>query len=191
MLELVLGLLLGMTLTGLAALILLGSGYRLKPKSIKFPFLDFDASRFDALSPVQMFSAVTKFVMPPSPHAKEWLFNREQPIDPIILVHLGWRVVCDTFVERHGKYPSEQNVYEKIGDLGAQNVEFIILYARVHTASIRDPESVHADFAREFFIRAPSIAQRINQRRDSDFGTLFELVYSTVQSEYRQHRLPN
>lgn len=187
--QLVLGLLLGLLLAGIAGFILYGSGYRLQPKGLRLPFMDFDASKFSALSPIQMFDALSRAIIAPSPDASHWLATQTGLLTPVLLVHLGWRVVCDSFVERYSQYPMPEQVRAQIRDLGAQNVEFIQLFERIHAASVRDADAIDLAFAREYFLRAPSLAQRILPRRRVDLGAIFERASDALNyAEYEEAR---
>ncbi|WHU01480.1 hypothetical protein [Sphingomonas sp. NIBR02145] len=179
--QIVLGTLLGLLLAAISALIIYGSGYRLAPKTLRLGFMDFDAKSFAALSPVQVFAVLSRAIIAPSSDASDWLSAQQNLLKPVLLIHLGWRLVCDTFVERYTLYPTEDNVRAKISDLGAQNVEFILVFERVHAVAVRDSDAIDAELAKEYFLRAPSLAQRIHPDRDMEpSNDMFERVYQAI-----------
>ena len=175
-----LGIGLGIILTSLAGLVLLTGRYRLVPKTLKFPFLEFGAERFADLSPIRIFASLSRRIIAPSPHAREWLVSNANELEPVILVHVGWQVVCDSFVERFAAYPDEKNVRARANDLGVQNADFIIIYGLAHAAAAREGDSVDMEFAREYFLRAPSLAQRISRDGRFERNKLFELLAATI-----------
>lgn len=123
------GILIGFVLAALTGLVLLANGYDLRPKSLKFLFMDVDASRFIDLSPARVFRNLSRAVISRSVLAEDWLTREALKPEPLSLIYLGWQLVCDTFLDRFGEYPSENNVQSHANELGGQNVEFI-LYTR-------------------------------------------------------------
>jgi len=97
-----------------------------------------------------------------------------------VLIHLGWQLVCDTFVKRFLTYPDEENVRSHITEFGSQNAEFIITYERLYTAAVRFNGSIDIEFAREYFLRAPSLAQRISSQ-DVELQELFERAAAMLE----------
>jgi len=157
-------------------MVLLARRYRLTPKNVKLPFMDFEVSRFTDLSPVRLFDNVSRVTIRPSSGASAWLAMANAEISPILLVHVGWQIVSGAYLETYLAYPNEENVAKQATTLGAQNAEFVIMYERIYRLAVRQDQGLTLEFAREYFLRAPSMATRIAGRADFDHEKLFQLI---------------
>ncbi|RYD94402.1 MAG: hypothetical protein EOP61_21750 [Sphingomonadales bacterium] len=177
----------GFGLAALAGLLLLSQRYRLRPKSFELPFLKFDTSRFADLSAIQLFTNVSKVAIFPSSAAQNWLLNKPVEATPMMLIHVGWHIVCDAFVKNFGQYPSEENVQAHVHELGSQNAEFILTFAKIYAAAISHAEDIPYSFAEDYFMRAPSLGVRLSQSKDvmvEDFTELeiFKIVSMSIRA---------
>ena len=167
LLSVVAGLLIAFLMAGVAALVLHANGFRLKPKNVSLPFVSFEASRFDELSPIRLFQTVSRMVIHPSLSATQWLANGNMPdISSELLIETGWRIVSEAFCEEYLEYPTDQNVQTKTPTIGSQNVEFVLLFRKIRETAFRFPDQIPREFAIEYFLRAPSLATRISSRDD-------------------------
>ena len=165
-----------LVLAGLAGLIVLGNRYRLTPKNLKLPFMDFEASCFGDLSVVRLFDEVSAKSIPSSQLADKWLALRDADISPLMLIHLGWHIVCNAFVSTYLAYPTPEAVMGKVGDLGTQDAEFVLLFERIYKAAIGQAGAIPFGFAVAYFQRAPSLAERITKRPHAGEDELFMLI---------------
>lgn len=163
--NVVFGLLLGIALTGIAGAIFFSHGYRLLPRTLRFPFAQFDAHKIDDLSPIRMFTSLSRVAIGQSTSAQTWLLDRSTKPSSVMLIHLAWHVVCGAYLERFGAYPSEQDIYKRVKEIGTQNVDFLRNFQRVHSAVVGDPDVISDETAKEYFFRAPSLAERISGER--------------------------
>ncbi|MES2442824.1 MAG: hypothetical protein V4574_08330 [Pseudomonadota bacterium] len=176
----VLTILITFLLTSLASALLLGSRYRLVPKTIKMPFGDFDVSRFSDLSPMILFANVSKYAVSVDPAAQMWLSSNKKTLSPLLMVHLAWQIVCDTFVEQYDAYPTDEEIRKHIKNLGSQNVEFIITFRRIYEYSIGYMDQLTLDFATSYFLRAPSLARRISPSSPPRTSDLYDFMLKDV-----------
>ncbi|MDM8010369.1 MAG: hypothetical protein QUV08_05340 [Parasphingorhabdus sp.] len=156
--------------------ILISRHFNIKPKNLKLPFVEFETSRFGDLSPVKLFENVSKILIIPSESAEKWLTRPRVEIAPVMLMHIGWQIVSKAFVSQYLAYPNEKNVQAHVGTLGSQNAEFVTLFGKLYRDAIRNEESVEIEFAREYFLRAPSLAMRIHASVDYEEDELFKLL---------------
>jgi hypothetical protein len=185
---LVVGMLIGIVLAALIALVLFAGGYDLKPKKLKFLLLDLEARRFIDLSPAKVFQSLSRSVIPRSTFAEDWLQGGVPEPEPLALIYLGWQLVCDSYLDRFGEYPSQGNVQARGKELGGQNIEFIMSYSAVYSSAVRNGDLVSIDFARDYFVRAPSLAERIYPDRMMKPQELF-LQAAEVLSVWEANRL--
>ncbi|ATW04420.1 hypothetical protein [Sphingorhabdus sp. YGSMI21] len=183
MLNTVFGLFLGVAIAGLAGVLFVARGYSLVPKKVKLPFADFEATRLSDLSPIKMFMSLSRAVISPAPVAQNMIDEKKLSPSPILLVHLAWHVVSEAYVAQYFSYPTEDDVRSRVADLGTQNVDFIVLFERVHSACIRDEKAIQMDFAEEYFVRAPSLAERITQNGSYHPDQLYKLASEFLNQE--------
>jgi hypothetical protein len=179
---------LGVLATLLAAATLLKSRYTLRPKTLKTPVGDFDIARFGDLSQVQLFRNISVLVISPSRDALNWAETSRGKVSPVAFVHAGWTLVCDTFVQQYGTFPTDVAVREAIRKLGSQNVDFIIAFRRIYESAVSYANDVPPDFAVEYFARAPALSQRIAGGVEISPSALFEALSITAR-EQRLSRL--
>jgi hypothetical protein len=161
----------------LLALLLLSLRYRLRLRELDLPFLKVDLSRLEDLSPVKLFSTLTRVALQPQP-APETLED-----EPLVAIHAGWTMVCDAFIERFRKYPDEPNVKAVADQLGGQNVEFVLLFQKIHDAAMKHEKQVKPSFARDYVGRAVALAERIGK------GELPKgIIGQTLQQAAIRHR---
>lgn len=153
--------------------ILIVRGFDLRVKSFKAPFVEFDAARFADLSHVRAFEALSVVAVAPSPKALEFATLNPSALSPVLFVHAGWTIVCDTFVQQFKAYPDDSAVRSAIAALGAQNAEFICAYRKIHDSAVRFADQVPRDFAIAYYSRAPALAQRITGSRDISTSDLY------------------
>lgn len=168
-------------LVGITGGILIANRYQLRPKSLKLPFIEFDSSRFGDLSPVVLFSAVSRVAIKPSVAAAQWLGSKPD-ITPLLLVHIGWQIVSNAFVTRWLSYPTDANIASHINELGVQNAEFIAVFEKIYRSAIRHQDTLTSDFAKEYFLRAPSLATRITGDASYDEEPLFQMIAAYLPS---------
>jgi hypothetical protein len=157
--------------------------YTLRPKSLKTPFGEFDISRFDELSHVQLFENVSVVLINPSIEALETARDSSSQITPLALVHAGWTLVCDTFVERFKAYPTDEAVRNEIQALGAQNADFIITYRKIYESALSYADALTREFATAYFSRAPALSQRIAAGERISPSSAFEALSLTIRRE--------
>src|SRR3954467_2648191 len=97
---------------------LLIRGFDLRLKSFKAPMMEFDVGRFADLSHVRAFTQLSVVAVAPSPKAFEFATLNPSALSPILFVHAGWTVVCDTFVQQFKSYPDDEAVRAAVGGLG-------------------------------------------------------------------------
>ena len=174
---------LGGFLAGMAVvLIFVAARFRLRAKTLSIPFVEFEVSRFDQLSPVQMFSSVSVVALrsdiAPRP---DQLMAMEAAPTPIIMIHAGWMMVCETYVRRFKHYPDNESVLKVVAEIGAQNAEFVNVYRRVYENAIRHPKQIGMTFAKEYLDRAPALSQRIDVNLDPPRrGLAYDLLTAGV-----------
>jgi hypothetical protein len=147
----------GLALGAVSAVVLLARRYAFKPKTWTFAGVEYDIARFKDLTQVEFFAHVTKMALPVSSAP----LNVPDPTDPAAIIYAGWSLVCDSFVRAFHTYPTDENVRAQVGQLGAQNVDFIIGYRKISESAASNAKRIPLDFAEEYATRAPSLAQRI------------------------------
>ena len=145
---------------GLVICLLVTRGYAVKPTKVSLPFVDVQLSRFRDLSPVRLFSEVSAVAIRPD-HRLASQIDITSGTAPVVMIHIGWNIVCEAFVRRFKNYPDDENLASAAGEIGGQNMEFVQMYREVHSAAIQHSASVTRLFASNYLVRAPSLAQRI------------------------------
>ncbi|WP_144428184.1 hypothetical protein [Azospirillum thiophilum] len=147
-------------LAGIAFGILLQRGYSARVTKISLPFMEMQINNFGKLSPVEMFNEVSMMVIP---SINRNIVDAFMSIDktPVILIHTGWSIVCESFVNRFRAYPSDDSIDAIVSEIGGQNADFIKMYRNIHLQAIRHSKSVTKEFASNYLLRAPSLAERI------------------------------
>ncbi|MDB5471191.1 MAG: hypothetical protein JWR84_2751 [Caulobacter sp.] len=146
---------------------LVAANVRMRLVKFKFGGFEFDTSKFDELSAVKFFNAVSRAAISPVDDAdirEGW--NRAggsyEQASPVLMMHAGWTLVCEAFVVKFKVYPDDAEVRKVASVIGGQNVDFVLNYRRAYDAAIREGTGVPLEFAREYLRRAPSLAQRIH-----------------------------
>ena len=163
---------------------------------VSLPFAEFSVSSFDGLPPVKMFDLLSMICIPVNPasvdSAEE---SARRTATPTMMVHTGWSLICDAFIHRFSAYPNDDEILKAAPALGGQNVEFIQMYRGIYEGAIEHSGSVKSEFAANFLVRAPALAERINGGERLDFsvnpevkGMLFEAhkIVSGIDS-FRSH----
>ena len=135
-------------------------GYSVRPTKMSLPFFEADISHFDSISAVKFFNEVSARVL----HADvKTVLAAEAAAaaTPVVLIHAGWNLVCEAFVRRFKAYPDDDRIIAAAADIGGQNVEFIRIYREIHTSAVRHSAQVTREFAANYLVRAPSLAERI------------------------------
>jgi hypothetical protein len=136
-------------------------GYRTRDVRIKLPFVEIDTSKFQNLSPVRYFGNLSIIMI--SPKSDLRIFRENDKLlstPPIVLVHIGWNIVCEAFITKFIAYPTDENIHSAASAIGGQNAEFIRMYRDIHKAAIL-VNSIKREFANNYLLRAPSLAERI------------------------------
>jgi hypothetical protein len=133
-------------------------GHRTRAIRIKLPFVDIDTSNFRDLSPVKYFDQLSIIVISPRPA----LLNHDKLLStpPIVLIHVGWNIVCEAFITKFSTYPSDESMHSAASAIGGDNAEFVKMYRDIHKAAILTA-SVKREFAIDYLLRAPSLSERI------------------------------
>jgi hypothetical protein len=157
---------------GMIVAALVAANVRMKLVKFKFGGFEFDASKFDELSAVKFFNAVSRAIIEPVDDADlraSWshAVGFEQA-SPVLMMHAGWTMVSQAFISEFKAYPDDAEVRKAAPQLGSQNVEFILTYRRAYEASIREDARLPPEFAREYLRRAPSLAERISPDAGSE-----------------------
>ncbi len=144
-----------------AAVVAFVAGRRLRVAKLKLPLIDFDLidkEAPDRFSELSMVMAETSF----ADHQRVAKLAKEGKAD--LLIHFGWHLVCDTFVEKHRAYPTDEALQAAIADLGAQNIEFITIYRTTYERNVLGggDRRVDPDYALNYFSRALTLAERID-----------------------------
>lgn len=172
-------------MAGLLLGLLMRRGYSPKFTKLSLPFLELQLDRFEKLSLVEMFVAVSMAYISP---AFEGIDDAAIVVDrtPIILVHAGWDIVCEAFVGRFQAYPNDDRIDAVAGEIGGQNAEFLKMYRQIHAHAIRHSHAVTREFASNYLIRAPSLAERIkgsrSVRQDSFRRALLANAAKTIRN---------
>lgn len=145
------------------ALTLVWFGTSLWPSKLKLPFLEVDIQNFHNLSIVRMFKSVSRSLFVFRDADAEKLFQESRLVNhPEVLIHLASNFVCDAYISAFRSFPTDASLHENASKLGAQNIGFIKLFRDMDAAALKHSSSVGEDFPREFFLRAPSMVQRIS-----------------------------
>ena len=152
-----------MAFGGLIVGLFLLRGYSVRPSRITLPFVEVDIGRFSNLSPVTFFCEVSAAAIPIDVEATSDALAAAE-VTPLFLVHAGWTIACEAFVRRFKAYPDDSHIALAAESIGGQNVEFLRMYREIHSAAIRDPRGVTSEFAAQYLVRAPSLADRIEGR---------------------------
>jgi len=134
-------------------------GFSLKPTKVSLPFVDLDVTRFSALTPVQVFNNLTRVVLPANREAAHNV--AAVTAAPILMIHAGWNIVCDAFIRRFDAYPEDDHINSAAAAIGGQNVEFLRTYRDIYRNASRYTSSLTPEFAADYIVRAPSLAERI------------------------------
>lgn len=152
-------------LAGVALGILLQRGYSARITKFSLPFIEMQINNFEKLSPVEMFNYVSMmFISPTYGIDRDALLAIDKT--PVILIHTGWNIVCESFVNRFRTYPNDASIDAVVAEIGGQNAEFIKMYRNIHLQAIRHSNSINKEFASNYLLRAPSLAERIGRVRD-------------------------
>ena len=159
---------------GLLVALLVAWRYSFRLTKLSLPFLDMEVSSFDNLSPVLFFSQFTMMVLRRDPDAVRES-DAAAAATPVLLVHAGWNMVCEAFVSRFQAYPDDAHIVAAAAVIGGQNVQFVKMYRDIHTSAIRHSHSVTREFASDYLVRAPTLAERIDGVRRKGDGLFHEL----------------
>lgn len=147
---------------GLALGLFLRRGYTATPTKLTLPFVNVELAKFDALSPVKFFRAVSIVSIEPAVSPDDYMKAEQTARNtPIVLIHAGWTIVCESFVRRFEAYPTDERIEAAVARIGGQNAEFIKMYRDIHTSAIRHADKVDRKFAANYLARAPALAERI------------------------------
>lgn len=137
---------------------LIARGHRTRAIRIKLPFVDIDTSSFGDLSPVKYFARLSMAVISPRPT----LLNHDKLIStpPIVLIHVGWNIVCEAFITKFCTYPTDESIHSAASAIGGNNAEYVKMYRDIHKEAILSA-SVKQEFAIDYLLRAPSLSERI------------------------------
>lgn len=151
-------------------------GYSVRATKLSLPFLQADVSKFTGLSATRFFDEVTVMaIRPASPPVSLVVAGQS----PLVLIHCGWNIVCEAFVRRFEAYPDDEHIYGAASVIGGQNVEFVKMYRDIHTEAIRHSRQLTPEFAANYIVRAPSLAQRIEAVARPDIApTAWSLIDS-------------
>lgn len=148
------------------AAVALWRGYTVRPTKLKLPFFEADLESFKDLPAVNLFRNVSAAAIP---------IKRIQKVrrktaaaaeaTPIMLIHTGWNIVCEAFIRRFQVYPDDARITETASTIGGQNVEFVTMYRDILSSAMKQPAIVSKEFAANYLVRAPSLAERIEGRR--------------------------
>ena len=162
----------------LATLLFVLRGKTVTPDKITLGFMEVKISDFEGLSPIKMFRALTMKMIPESEDHKDALTTKEfSTKSPLVLVHIGWNMVCEAFIERFDTYPSDEAINAAASDIGGENAEFVTLYRRIHLEAAKNEPALSRSIAEHYLVRAPSLAERISGRAatryQDEFGAKF------------------
>ncbi|HVQ07084.1 MAG TPA: hypothetical protein VMS43_01480 [Allosphingosinicella sp.] len=136
-------------------------GYSFRAKEFSFPFVKGDLSRFDGLSAVTFFREISIRALNPSEAQEAAAAAAASDASPVFLIHSGWNLVCEAFVRRFQAYPDDERITGAASAIGGQNVEFVRTYRDIHVNAVRYARQVTPEFAANYLLRAPSLAERI------------------------------
>ncbi len=135
-------------------------GYSIRPTKLSLFPLEVQLERFESLPPVEMFLVISMSFIEPGVQDKDeakLIASRT----PVALIHVGWNIVCEAFIRRFRAYPNDDRIDAVAAEIGGQNVEFIKMYRDIHVHAIRHANTVTHEFASNYLLRAPSLAERI------------------------------
>ena len=160
-------------------LFLWGKKKRVSLTRVSLPFAEFSVSSFDGLPAVMMFSQLSMACIPTDSSMSNSIDDGATANStPTMMIHTGWNLVCDAFIRQFGAYPNDDEILKAAASLGGQNVEFVQMFRGIYNASIQHANEVDREFAANYLVRAPSLAERIysdarsNAPRDEEFLSL-------------------
>lgn len=136
-------------------------GYSARATKLKLPFVEADLSRFDGLSAVAFFREISIRALNPMEARDAAAAAAASDASPVFLIHSGWNLVCDAFVRRFQAYPDDERITASASAIGGQNVDFVRTYRDIHLSAVRYARQVTPEFAANYLLRAPSLAERI------------------------------
>jgi hypothetical protein len=89
----------------------------------------------------------------------QWRNKIKYKLDASSIVHIANQDEHDICL--FNAYPDDEHINAAASLIGGQNVEFIKMYRDIHIAAIRHSSAVNREFASDYLIRAPSLAERI------------------------------
>ena len=135
-------------------------GYSVRLKEMSLPFFKAEVSHFDSISAVKFFTEVSARILQADVNTVLAAKQAAQAT-PVVLIHAGWNLVCEAFVRRFKAYPDDEQIVAAASAIGGQNVEFVRVYRDIHISAVRHSGQVTRDFAANYLVRAPSLAERI------------------------------
>ncbi len=151
---------------------------------VSLPFAEFSVSSFDGLPPVMMFSELSMLCIPADPTMSKSLDGGAAAnTSPTMMVHSGWNIVCEAFIARFGAYPTDEEVLKAAAAIGGQNVEFVQMFRGIYEAAIRHAASIDREFAANFLVRAPALAERIQGGARVELPTDAKFMSMMVSAE--------
>ena len=151
---------------------------------VSLPFAEFSVSSFDGLPPVMMFSELSMLCLPADPAMTKSLDgNAANNSAPTMMIHTGWNLVCDAFIKRFGAYPSDEEILKAASVIGGQNVEFVQMFRGIYEAAIKHSASIDREFAANFLVRAPALAERIQGGARVELPTDAKFMNMMVSAE--------
>lgn len=130
---------------------------------VSLPFAEFSVSSFDGLPAVMKFSQLSMLCLPADPSMTRSLDgSTAENSSPAMMIHTGWNIVCEAFIARFGAYPTDEEVLKAAAAIGGQNVEFVQMFRGIYEAAIKHSASIDREFAANFLVRAPALAERIH-----------------------------
>lgn len=151
---------------------------------VSLPFAEFSVSSFDGLPPVMMFSELSMLCLPADPAMTKSLNDdTANSSAPTMMIHTGWSLVCDAFIGRFGAYPSDEEVMKAASAIGGQNVEFVQMFRGIYEAAIKHAASIDREFAANFLVRAPALAERIQGGTRVELPTDAKFMSMMVSAE--------
>lgn len=133
------------------------NGHIIVLKGIKILGLNFETRHFETLTAFYVFRNISMAQISPE------LILENQQIDPILLIHCGWSLVADAYIHQFGEYPDGSSLQTRSKELGSQNTDFIRQFRDVYSqaAKVQKSSKIPMTFAKDYFHRCPSLAQRI------------------------------
>jgi hypothetical protein len=172
-------------LAGIIFGLLIRRGYSIRPTKLSLFPLEVLLERFESLPPVEMFLNLSMVFIEPSAQigdAAKFISSKT----PVALIHAGWNIVCEAFIRRFKAYPTDDRIDAVAAEIGGQNVEFIKMYRDIHVHAIRHANTVTHQFASNYLIRAPSLAERIEPKLMGTKDPLLQALLSEAARTIRQ-----